>query len=178
MCVETHLKQWIPPVLYLLSVVCPSLMHCFKKHQGNPFPFLCGLIWLVRECVLGFKACATQTHTNTTYKHKRHTGRNTHPYTYTNTPPFMQCGKHNDCILAPFSPGWWQVSFPLTWLKSNPIISVIALQLFFCFAGVSLLESPLLDPVSQWSAMAQMCTETDVVCQCVCVWSKASILGN
>lgn len=38
-----------PFVLYLLSAVSPSLMHCFKRHQGNPSLSLslslCGFNW-------------------------------------------------------------------------------------------------------------------------------------
>lgn len=58
-------------------------------------------------------------HTTTQHAEKHtHMNGKTHIYTYTQIyTPSMQCSKYNDCILAPFSPGWWQVFFPLTWLK-------------------------------------------------------------
>lgn len=53
---------------------------------------------------------------------QRRTGWNTHLYVYTNTPS-MQCSKYNDCILALFSSGWWQVFFSthMVEMKSNYI---------------------------------------------------------
>lgn len=88
-----------------------------------------------------------------------------------------QSSKYNNGILTPFSPGWWQVFFFSTWLKWNPIISVMALQLLFCCKGGSLLESPLLD-LNVFSKsvmpMVQMCNgDRCSVWECltVCVWS-------
>lgn len=111
---------------------------------------LSGFVWHLCMClgILCIEICNTHPHDtlkNTLTQAEAHSVKHTSLHIHKQTLS-MQCSKYNDCVLAPFSLGWWQVFFLLTWLKWNPIISVMALQLFFCFEGVSLLESPLLDP--------------------------------
>ena len=136
---ERHSWMWFPRVLHALSSVCPSLMDPFKGHWGNPFLSLSRFIWHLYMClgILCIEICNAHPHWHREkHTHGRRGARGvTHMHIHKHTPS-MQCSKYSDCILAPFSPGWWQVFFPLTWLKWNPIISVMVLQLFLCFEGV------------------------------------------
>lgn len=114
----------------LSSIYCRQLvlLWClaFKEHQGNPVLFSLDSFdtWV---CVLGFYAwrCAIHTHTThgkTLTQAEAHSVKHASLHIHKQTPS-MQCSKYNDCILAPFSPGWWQVFFSshMVEMKSNYI---------------------------------------------------------
>ncbi len=142
---ETRISSCPAFSIFSLSLSDASLWRASGKPISLSFSEIIWHLWMCLG-ILCIAMCNRHPHWCTESSHAeagrvKHTSLHIHKH-----PLYAVCSKYNDCILAPFSSGWWQVFFPLTWLEWNPIISVMALQLFFCFEGVRLLESPLLDP--------------------------------
>lgn len=142
---------------------------CYKAHQSNPCLSLCIHLTLVYVSWEFIHWNVQHTPTWHTEKHScthAEAHRMKHIHTQTQI-QWLYFGSIFSRVVTSI--------LPLTWLKWNPIISVMALQLSFCFEGVSLLESPLLGPnVFSKSVMRNGANVQWRQMQCVCVGSSVS----
>lgn len=75
-CRESSPELLSSPVLRVLSSLCPSLMHHFKEHQGNPFLSLSlSLIWHLCRGISCIHMCNTHPHRAHAVESHWHAGR-------------------------------------------------------------------------------------------------------